>query len=202
MLAAELTPGIIGYQDSISKASAKIPIELRAEEKLQQDELERFHQEREANKRDEYVFRLRLLALLDNENKEISDKISSIRYRGDLILICNHLEELHQLLKLKLYKKRFGFLAARDCRLPRKIKGPHLQMGTGERAELNQNKWDDVIDICIIRKFHQLQTMLNGFISNHNEQSYVFHWDMKLQAIETIFLMGPLKVCQNLHYMA
>ncbi|KAA1098299.1 hypothetical protein PGT21_032929 [Puccinia graminis f. sp. tritici] len=94
---AELTPGIIGYQDSISKASAKIPIELRAEEKLQQDELERFHQEREANKR--------LLALLDNENKEISDKISSIRYRGDLILICNHLEELHQLLKLKLYKK-------------------------------------------------------------------------------------------------
>ncbi|KAA1101891.1 hypothetical protein PGT21_032336 [Puccinia graminis f. sp. tritici] len=95
---AELTPGIIGYQDSISKASAKMPlIELRTDDKLQQDGLERFHPDIEAKKR--------LLALLDNENKEIGDKISTIRSRGDLILICNHLEELHQLLKLKLHKK-------------------------------------------------------------------------------------------------
>jgi hypothetical protein len=27
----------------------------------------------------------------------------------------------------------------------RRIKDAHLQMGTGERAEIDQNKWDDVI---------------------------------------------------------
>jgi hypothetical protein len=61
VLAAELTPGIVEHQDSINKASLKMPMELRTEEKLEQNELDRFHQELEANRRESPVFCLRRL---------------------------------------------------------------------------------------------------------------------------------------------
>ncbi|EFP87010.1 uncharacterized protein PGTG_12751 [Puccinia graminis f. sp. tritici CRL 75-36-700-3] len=149
----------------------------------------------------------------ENPLQEISDKISSIRYRGDLILICNHLEELHQLLKLKLYKKvrqLYGKASLQTAttsfyRRPTLLQQvPKIQnlLSWGIRR-LNSLKMKAVRLSSRKRLSTPLQTMLNGFISNHNEQSYHFHWDMKLQAIETIFLMGPLKgMAKTFNYMA